>query len=549
MRKAFISFLFFLLFCSSSIATVNMELDHTQIKIGETIKLIITLEGSNLNSTPNLTPLQADFSIVGTERSMNYTVINGQAHSVSQWVIFLLPKKTGHLTIPPLQIGQEKTPAQNVQVKEEEAKVQKINRNSNSNDIMLRMEANENTSYVNQQLILTVTLYNRLDLMNVDYKPPEVKDALLISLGEGRRYQTTEQGKIYTAEEQKYALFPAKSGSLRIKPPSLQALAYDAAMLPLQINKQAKPLTIQVHPIPPQYQDKPWFPAKQITLEEHYDQTKSFEQGSTLVRTITLQVSGIPAQLIPSFEFTNPRDNAFHVYPEKISEKNIFSQNDILGTVKLRLTYLLNKTGQITLPAFVITWFNTNTGKEEHTKLASRIIEVMPSSPTPSLRKEKNEPYQAQENQAVSNLALSSNRNGWWLAAILAVAWLITLALWYRQKAKKQSTRKTSKQIMQQLREACLENNSVESRKALIKWAQWRWPQEDILSLLPIARKTNDKALSQEIYHLSEILYQQRPSKTWDRGKILWTSVLTYEEKHVTPSKRKDDFLPSLYKL
>lgn len=77
------------------------------------------MDGDEADSVPDLTPLQEDFNIDGTERSMNYTVINGQAHSLSQWIILVTPKKTGVVEIPALQVGSEKTQPATIEVSQE----------------------------------------------------------------------------------------------------------------------------------------------------------------------------------------------------------------------------------------------------------------------------------------------------------------------------------------------------------------------------------------------------------------------------------------------
>ena len=50
-----------------------------------------------------------------------------------------------------------------------------------------------------------------------------------VPFGGERRYQVNKNGRTYAVEEQQFALFPQKSGDLKIKPPVFNALVYDFA--------------------------------------------------------------------------------------------------------------------------------------------------------------------------------------------------------------------------------------------------------------------------------------------------------------------------------
>lgn len=86
-----------------------MQIDPSQVSIDDSFSLILTQDNLQNGGVPDLTPLQKDFMILGTERRMNYSIINGQTQSSSEWTITLKPQKEGKLTIPPIKIGREYT--------------------------------------------------------------------------------------------------------------------------------------------------------------------------------------------------------------------------------------------------------------------------------------------------------------------------------------------------------------------------------------------------------------------------------------------------------
>lgn len=529
MKKILLSLFLFVCY-NFAFAVVTMQLESSEVQTGQPVRLILTLDGAQTDGVPDLTPLQQDFTIVGTERSMNYSVINGRANSVNQWIILLMPKRTGTLPIPPIQIGQEKTLASSVKVTAQAPDVNKTGVVQQDQEVMLLTEVSVDNPYVNQQVIYTVKLYTSRRLLDADYQPPQVEDALLIPLGAGNRYQTINQGKVYAVEEQQYAVFPQKSGELKIKPPTFQALVYDA--VPQRVNVQAKTVVLQVKPVPA-HTGKGWLPAKQVSLSEAYDRnTTSLPEGSTLVRTVSLQAVAVPAQLLPTLDFAS--SNQFSVYPEKPSEKNTLRQHDLVGSMTVKVTYLLNRTGQITIPALKLPWFNTVTGKEEISSLPAITINVTPVSAS---TKQIQPPHSLATNQ-LSQLTAKAKPTGiekqlpelnsktnlaWWVAGGFAIAWMLTLGLWFWQKQRRELGQSKGHSL-KRLREACLNNNPYEARDALMKWAHLQWPDENILNLTDLEKRVSDRSFRQQINELAQALYHDTPQKSW-QGEALWRCV------------------------
>ncbi|ASQ44710.1 BatD family protein [Legionella clemsonensis] len=551
-----------ILFCvaHAGFTTVTLQLESSKVQAGDTVRLILTLDGAEADNVPDLTPLQKEFTIVGTERSMNYTVINGRAQSMGQWLILLLPKKTGILTIPEIQVGQEKTAPATLEVTEESLQTQSSDSNQ-PKDVKLLVEVSEENPFINQQIIYTVKLYNSRHLVNADYQPPQVEDALLIPLETGRRYQTAENGRLYTVEEQRYAIFPQKSGPLKIIPPTFNAVIYEA--VPKRVRERAKPISINVKPVPTPYTGKTWLPAKQVNLSESYDNSGlSLQQGTTLVRTVTLQATAVPAQLLPRLDFGSSTD--FSIYPEKPVEKNSFQQSDLVGTITFKMTYLFNKAGQITIPAFKLMWFNTVTGKEEIAALPERIIQIRAtnnvtsnttkSSAIPAAQSLKEAPsvdnpavVAKKETTELAPAVNASSNLGWWIALVFALAWLLTLGLWFWQRMGENS-RYTRKHALKNLQDACLRNDASAARDALMHWAHKQWPDTNLLNLTDVESKVDDVILREQIRELAQALYHKNAKASW-RGEPLWRAILSFKEKGGKTTTHNNNSLPPMHKL
>ena len=359
-------------------ATINIQITPDNARPGETIRLIFTQKNTaQSQGNPDLTPLQKEFTLIGTEHSLSYSAYNGVATSENQWVVLLIPKKTGTLTIPSIKIGHEYSPEKQVTILSSSAKIPVENDSieplEEHSAVTLESQVDVEKPLINQQIIYTVKLATNQSLLEAQYQPPHVDNALLIPLGEGRRYQTTTDGQEYNVDEQRYAIFPQKSGPLNIIPPKLSAVIYKTT--PERIQAEGKDIQLMVKPAPQTDANNPWLPAKQLSITEQYDSSETtLKQGSTLVRKITVQAMGVPAELLPAMPF--PDSPQYSVYPEKPDTRNVLRHQELVGTTTVAVTYILNQVGDITLPSIKLPWYNTQTGHNELASLPNHELKI-----------------------------------------------------------------------------------------------------------------------------------------------------------------------------
>lgn len=527
-------------FCFLSVlvhAEVRIQADSSQINFNESLRVTLTQDNLQTHSgIPNLTPLKKDFFIVSTERGINYSIINGQTYSSSTWTITLKPQKSGMLTIPAIQVGDEATTPLTIKVNANPTPKSTSDDIQSSKGIMLKTEVNDKKPYVNQQILYKVTLYNSKQLLDANYQGPKVENALLIPLDGGKRYQTQKNNVPYLVEEQNYAIFPQKSGPLKIISPVFTALVYD--FNPQRVTTEDKTITLEVQPIPKEFTGKIWLPAKKVQLTEHYEQvTQPITQGNTLVRTVTLDGEGIPAQLLPNLNFAET--DAFNVYPEKGKEKNRVSQGEVFSSVDIKATYLFNKSGTITIPELKLPWFNIQTGKEEFASLPAKTFKIMPASLNLSSADNSSEHLNQAKNiespQDLKNTPLPTQSNWAWIVAVLfALAWLTTMLLWSRQKYSKNNLKNEYKSALTELHQACMQNQPKDARAALLKWASLHWPEASVLNLDDLIQRVTDNSLKKQIQILSQVLYKNSGTNSWC-GNELWEHI--QKIKRTNPQK------------
>lgn len=426
-RHIFIIILYSLI--NNSFAQISAKIIPDHAAIDETLQYIITQTHTNNNTAPDLNPLRQDFNIIGTQRSMSYSFINGQSQSNTQWIIILSPKKTGTITIPEVQIGPEKTRPIQIEI---------TNRASNnatpSPELTLKTQVDSAKALLNQQVIYTVQLLHAAQVIDSNYQPPQVEDALIVPLNNA------------SPDKETYAIFPQKSGKIVIHPPQINALVYD--VVPHKIFAQGDPITITVLPQPITTKQLPyWLPAKKVTLSEHFPQaTSDLKEGDTLTRQITVKAIGAPSESLPILNFQSTQQ--ITAYPEKPKLENSAENHNLVGTQTYTVSYLIHDSGKITLPPISIQWYNTVTQTVEKSEIPSQELTVIqttsqanssqtytnatPKHPPKSLPKISTTKQPIKENST-----LSSSNIAWLISLTFALLWIITLILYWKKQPKK----------------------------------------------------------------------------------------------------------------
>ncbi|MDF1756810.1 MAG: BatD family protein [Legionellaceae bacterium] len=526
-----------ILLCSvTSFATVDLSIGKTDLQLNDTFRVILTFDHELSNDAPDLVPLLKDFDILSTERSVSYSNINGKVSSSGQWSLVLRPKRVGTLTIPPITIGRESSLPTKVVVTDN-SQVVVDEKKSNSSYTILQASVNESNPYINQEVIYTVKLLNRQRLYDAQYTPPEVENALVIPLGDGHHSQTKYKGETFEVEEQSYAIFPQKKGEFIISPPTFTADLYDG-FSPTRLRIEAEKVVLNIKPLPEGVNVNNWLAAKNITLEESYSQSdKPIEEGDTIVRTINLQAYGLVAQLLPTLNFVN--SNQYNVYVDKPTIQNEFRYEDLFASATYKITYLLSKSGTISLPAIKVPWYNIVTKKNEVALLPAKEI-LVKLKPSTKIKKIKPKQDLANVHAIKKTTVQGSNR----IIYFLLVSFLILIGFYlFRRKFSGLQKEKINNSSQKSLQKACKINDPIRARIALIDFARKQWPDVTILNLNDIPIQNED--FKEQLRLLSLALYAEKADTNWN-GDVLWRifSKLKFK-KTLRKSSKKD--LPSIY--
>lgn len=502
-------------------AAVTLRITPQPAQAGEPVQITLIVHGADAAAMPDLTPLQGDFTITGTSRSIEYRAVNGQAQTSSVWTILAVPKHSGMLKIPSLKVGSQATPAQTLVVsgagapprrQSSSSKVPADVPDSPDDGLWFSTSVDTTTPFVNQQVLLTVRLYSSQQLLESQYTPPGIDDGLIVPLGNVRTYREVMNGEVYTVDEQQYAVFAQKSGTLTITPPLLRALVLDT--VPRRLKVRAKPVSLTVKPILASFSNKPWLIANDVKLSERYDTSaRVLKVGSAVSRTIRMEAAGAPGELLPALTFAAV-DGA-SVYPESPKSQSRISDNRLLGTLIQKVTWVLDTPGEITLPGVQVPWYNAQTGKTENATLPPLKIRVVPVAEGVNLEKTTPAPTVLQPQRA---LPAKAGGYAYWLAAALGAGWLLTvLGWWWRAHHGSRSKKREHRA----LRRACRHNHAQAAEQALLALARQVWPDARFLNLADIRVRVESVPLQDALSALQQALYGTDEKAAWN-GQAFW---------------------------
>ena len=95
------------LVCSHSWASLTATADRTVIDSNETLQLLVRLDSQALMGEPDFTVIESNFEILSTSRQQQYSRVNGQTQSFTDWNLLLAPKRTGQLLVPSIKYKKD----------------------------------------------------------------------------------------------------------------------------------------------------------------------------------------------------------------------------------------------------------------------------------------------------------------------------------------------------------------------------------------------------------------------------------------------------------
>lgn len=365
-------------------AMVEALVSQTDIIEGRPFQLILRVD-SAAGGQPDLEPLGADFRVARRSTSTNLSIVGGRTSRSTAVSLELIPLRAGTLTIPAISFPNgEQSDALTIEVKPPQPVV-----DDGLPDLIVELEADTESAYVQQQIRVTMRLLRRVEIGQnaVLNEPVTSRSVMMKRLGEDdRRYRERRSGERYMVHEREYAVFPQESGTLEIGPAVFEGEVITGARtmgnpFAQMVQFEAVPsnvLKIEVKPIPASFSGAVWLPAKRLDLHEEYaPKEAALHVGDPLVRTLYMWAEGLTSGQLPEFSLA-PGDGVT-VYPEPAQTNDQESKEGFASVRQQDFTLIANRPGDWSLPEIVVPWWNVETDTQEYARLPARSFSALPA--------------------------------------------------------------------------------------------------------------------------------------------------------------------------
>jgi hypothetical protein len=380
-------------------------------------------------------------------------------------------------------------------------------------------------------------------------------------LEEDKNYTTQLNGVSYAVIEQKYAIFPQKSGTVTIDPVVLtaQVVTNNRRRFNGFFNRQStqskritsEAIKIDIKPAPADFTGKQWIPSEHVHLEEKWSgDIKEMKVGEPLTRTITLLAKGTTVAQLP--ELHNGKiDSQLKAYPDQPVLKEKKTPDGLMAFREEKIAFIPSKSGEYTLPAIKIPWFNTQTKTMEIANIPEKKVTAAAATSQNTVPDDTLTPLQlnTEKNPKTKPKIQTVENPFWkWLSLFLILGWLLTLFFLFKKQKPKQEKRPSDnkqlklKEVVKQLKKACIENDSLAAKNALLAWGKIKFNSHNLSAISFYCKDT----LQDEISLLNKSVYANKSSQ-WQGEKLFQAFKMNNAKKEV--SGESIDELEPLYRL
>ncbi len=533
----FVSLIFLSVHSLANNDNLTSIVDRTVISINESVVLTVRYTGERQQAAPSFAQLETQFHIRSRQQSNQYSVVNGQVSSYTDWTLVLDPKSEGKLIVPSFRLGSLISDAVEVTVTpEKQLPAGKIK------EVFLDTVVDKEKIFVQEQLIVRYRLFFSRNVNSVEAQPLVIPNVVVDALPE-KQFNHRINGQLYRVAEYSYALFPQESGEFEI--PSLawtisipttnsrSFLGFSGRNKAIRQRTKSHTITVLPQPdtFPTQYT---WLPAQNVTLEETWSSDPNqMSVGEPVTRTLTLKVEGLTSAQLPELWHAKPT-GIMKIYGDKPELNDEKFDQGFIATRKESSAVVVNSPGSVTLPAIKIPWWDSNTNTLQWAAVPKRTISVQGSANSANVNGSPQTtgspaPSVVQNNAQTSALADSLNeevlslktklRNANIQKYALLFFLLVTLVLYIREKMKKAAFQgeanpsshkqesNAAKKAFSHLLTKCQQGSGHEIRSALSAWAMVYWPNQKPKTLDDIAHLIDDAEIAQALKTLDASLY------------------------------------------
>ncbi len=240
------------------------------------------------------------------------------------------------------------------------------------------IDLSRNSVYVQQPFRVNITVYTKTWFTApLEFTNLQIPNAFIVPFDKTQPGMFTVGGKQYPGVQFYYIVFPYKAGEFSI--PSLEITAQS----PPEGSSTARKVVIHtsihkfiVKDIPHDKKTDTWLVAKDLSITEKWNTNlNNLKVGDVIERTVTVDAKGTLPQFIPNISEQYQIKWA-SVYPKDPVLDDSKTGGDVNGKSIQSITYLLEKSGDFTIPEVRLSFWNPYTGKMQERTLTEKKLHI-----------------------------------------------------------------------------------------------------------------------------------------------------------------------------
>lgn len=525
---------------------IEVQLSSNRVTVDESV--ILNVRAYGMDKEIDYSALNGNFDVTQRSSSRQVTIENGKRTSLVEWVLELIPKSSGALEVPPIQVGSEQSRPITLLVEPSPT--------GSNRDVFLESQVDVSNPFVQAQVIYTLRVYQDVRFLDASLQVPELDGVVMQQLGKETSYQQTVDGRNYNVTEIRYALFPQSSGKIIIPSMALQAVIPVNRQQVPNTRTRTKRLTRRSNEVELDVQSRPdglvgswWLPATDVRLQSEWSESiERLGVDQPVTRTITLMATGVGDSQLP--ELSVPEIENISVYADSPTAATNTSERGLLAQQTNTWAVIAQTPGQLTFPEVQVNWFDTKTGEARVAVLPAETLNVVGKaaaadnlSASPQSADEQQPPVPDSDalglvadnpiaetigsganalsnvvNQVDQTHLLASVQRWRQFAYALIAGWLLTVIgmwLWWRKRGgivegrspnqveetsgMRFQRRAGSKAALEPVREACESGDAKKIAHAVLSWGAMVWPEKPPTHMSEVAKRLKSSELTQAL--------------------------------------------------
>lgn len=340
-------------------ADTRAWLDRDRIALGETATLNVETDQDGVTA-PDWSPLDADFEVSGHTSTRRVEQVNGEVAVHSLFAVALRPRREGVITIPPLQVRQERTPRLALTVLPAQAAPAEAGA-----DAFIETELDTREAWVQQAVGYVLRLHYATPLVSGQLEQPQPEGAALQRIGDDLQYSREIAGRRYSVVERRFLLEPERSGTLRIPPARFRGRGaggfFDdlfGGSGPRDLRATGSPRQLEVRPRP-DGAPVPWLPLR--GLEARFlEAPQAARAGEAFEVVVELRADGATAAQMPQPALRVAGGAQLFAEPPGLDEH--FERGRPQVVLTRRFSIVPRQAGSLQLELDPIVWWDAQAG-------------------------------------------------------------------------------------------------------------------------------------------------------------------------------------------